>query len=121
MLNKNLKKIVYILSVVVLIAIPLVTFGAEGLEGLIDKINNVLKAVVPLLIALAVVFFLWGVLKFVTAGGDEEKRAQGRDTMIYGIIAIFVMVSVWGLVKILEDTFKVGNKPVPAVPKLPKK
>lgn len=36
---------------------------------------------------------------------NEEKRKQGKQYMIWGIIALFVMVSIWGLVAILTNTF----------------
>ncbi len=61
--------------------------------------------VVPFLIGLAVVMFLVGVLKYVKSGDNEEAREAGRGLMIFGIIALFVMVAVWGFVKILFTTF----------------
>ena len=91
----------------------------DGFQLIINMINNY---VIPLIIGLAVVYFLWGVLKYVTAGGDEEKKGQGRDTMIYGIIAIFVVVSVWGLVNVLGGTFNLGNTqgPTDNLPQIPR-
>ncbi|MFA6463850.1 MAG: hypothetical protein WCV55_02495, partial [Candidatus Paceibacterota bacterium] len=50
---------------------------------------------IPLLIIIAVVVFLYGVLKFISAGDNEEARQSGRNVMIYGIIVLFVMVSIW--------------------------
>lgn len=61
--------------------------------------------VIPFLFALAVVIFLVGVMKYVAGGDNEEKRTQGRDIMWFGIVALFVMVGVWGFVKILAVTF----------------
>ncbi|MBI2628060.1 MAG: hypothetical protein HYW71_01325 [Candidatus Niyogibacteria bacterium] len=46
-----------------------------------------------------------GVLQFVTSGGDEEKRKEGRDHIIYGLIGLFIMVAVWGLVNAIAGTF----------------
>lgn len=54
-----------------------------------------------ILIAVAIVVFFWGVITYVIAGADEEKRATGRSLMIYGVIGIFVMVALWGLVYLL--------------------
>jgi len=58
-----------------------------------------------LLIGLAVVVFLWGVVKFVTAAGDEEKRKEARQTMLWGVIIFAVIVSIWGLVALLRSVF----------------
>jgi len=79
--------------------------------------TNILGAIVTLLIGLGLVFFLWGVVKYVTAGADESKATEGRNLMIYGIISLAVMVSVWGLVKILTSTLNLTNE-APAVPSL---
>lgn len=69
------------------------------------------KSVWPLLIALSVIVFIWGVLKYISGADDETKRTEGRNFMIYGIIGLFVMVSVWGLVQVLQGTFGFGNSP----------
>jgi len=59
------------------------------------------------------------VVQYITAGGDEEKRKAGRNTMLYGIIGLFVMVAVWGLVNVLISTFGLDTA-VPVVPGLPR-
>ncbi|MFW5853313.1 MAG: hypothetical protein ACOCU8_01600 [Patescibacteria group bacterium] len=68
-------------------------------------IERVLNPLIILLVALAFVVFLWGLLKYVSAGGNDEKLAEGGKLMVYGIVVLFVMVSAWGFVKILETTF----------------
>ena len=97
---------------------PLAVFAADVYDVL-DTFSDILNFLVPILIALAVVIFLVGVVKYITAAGDEEKRASGRNTMIYGIIGLFVMVAVWGLVNVLFETFDLTIK-TPDVPELPR-
>ena len=92
---------------------------AATVTTLVGKIMDILNVVVPLLIAVAVVIFLFGVVKYITAGGDEEKRKESRNVMIYGIVGLFVMVAVWGLVNVLISTFGLENT-VPVVPGLPR-
>ena len=72
-------------------------------------INGWINQIIPLVISIALILFLFGIVQFVTAGGDEEKRAAARGMIIFGIIALFVMVSVWGFVNILSRTF-FGNQ-----------
>jgi len=70
----------------------------------ITKLIN--DSIIPLIFAIAVLAFIWGVLQFFILNPDEEaKRAQGRQFMIWGIVALAVMISVWGLVGILQSTF----------------
>ena len=62
-------------------------------------------SVIPLIFALAVAMFVWGVVQYVINSDEEAKKAKGRQFMIWGIIALAVMISVWGLVRILGTTF----------------
>jgi hypothetical protein len=67
------------------------------------------NSVIPLILTLAVVVFIWGVVQYVINTDDEAKKAKGRQFMIWGIIGLAVMVSVWGLVSILGNTFHIAN------------
>lgn len=87
--------------------------------GLVGQIKSVLNALVPVLIVAGVVYFLWGVLQFVSAGDDEEGRKAGRSRMIHGVIAIFVMASIWGLVGLLGTLTGVGGGSVIVPPIVP--
>jgi len=67
------------------------------------------KSVIPLIFALAIAMFVWGVVMYVINSNEEAKKAKGRQFMIWGIVALTVMVSVWGLVAILGNTFGITN------------
>jgi len=60
--------------------------------------------IVPLLYSLAFVFFLYGISKFFFSDSDE-KRKEGRSFAVGGIIALAVIFSVWGLVRLLLYSF----------------
>ena len=77
---------------------------SQGLAGLFNFASIILNRAVPLIIALAVVFFIFNVFLYAVAG-DEEKKKTAKTQMVWGIIGIFVMVSIWGLVAILQSTF----------------
>ncbi|MBI3888809.1 hypothetical protein HY311_03390 [Candidatus Nomurabacteria bacterium] len=89
------------------------------LFGLLCRIGVFLNAVVPVLIALGVVYFVWGVITFVVAN-DEEAKTRGRDRIIYGIIGLAVIIGMWGLVNVLKNTFfNVGNSANITLPTVP--
>lgn len=98
-------------------ALPLVSFAAinnisDAGSFVINTINNI---VVPVLFALAFIVFLWGVFEtFILGRGNEEKRTEGQNLMLWGLIGFFVMVSVWGLVNILTGTITFGNNTGPS-------
>lgn len=107
-----MKKIAIILSSVSLFVFPVVAFAetrVTSIQGALGLIRSLMGIAVPLLIAAAVVVFLYGVLKFITSSGDAEKRKESQGVMIWGIIGIAVMVSVWGLVRILTGTVNPEN------------
>jgi hypothetical protein len=93
-------------------ALPLVSLAAinnvsDAGSFIINTINNV---IVPVLFAIAFIVFLWGVFDtFILGANDEEKKGQGKNLMLWGLIGFFVMVSVWGLVNILTGTVSFGN------------
>ncbi len=73
----------------------------KDFKGLIKFFVDLIKDLIPLVIALTVLVFLWGIFKLVLAGDSEDKRNEAKTIMFYGIVSLFVMVSVWGLVRIL--------------------
>lgn len=75
------------------------------------------SAVVPFLIGLGLILFLAGVLKFVSSGDNEEARQGGRNMMMFGIISLFVMVSIWGFVNILSRSFFGTDSEIQSLPK----
>ncbi|MEI6478781.1 MAG: hypothetical protein WCO18_00665 [bacterium] len=86
---------------------PLLAFAQNftSVQSGISSIRDIINSLIPLIIGIAVLVFLWGLVQYVTAGADEEKKAAARGIIIYGIIIIFVMTAVWGFVRILSTTF----------------
>ena len=70
--------------------------------------------IIPLLFALAFLFFLVNVLRyFIIGGGNEEGRKKAKMLATWGIIAFVVMVSIWGIVNVLVSSFVIpGIKPI---------
>ncbi|MDP2788921.1 MAG: pilin [bacterium] len=92
--------------------------GTGNVFDFMCKISEILAFAIPVLIALGVVYFVWGVITYVI-GGDEEAKAKGREKMIYGIIGLVVIVGLWGLVKIITNTFGLQNRTDITLPTVP--
>jgi len=74
-------------------------------NSLLNKIlENIVTPVVYLIMALAVVYFVWGVLVFIKNADNPEKREEGYQHMIWGIVGIFIMISARGIIKIILST-----------------
>lgn len=92
--------------------------GGTNLQFIICRISELLNTIVPILIIIGVIFFIWGVITYVIAQ-DEEAKTRGRDLMIYGLIGLMVIVSMWGLVAILKNTFGISGTTTINVPCIP--
>jgi hypothetical protein len=69
------------------------------LQDVIVNIISLINDIIPVLIALALVFFMWSALQYIRQAG--ETGGETRSNLLWGIIALFVIFSVWGLVNIL--------------------
>ena len=80
--------------------------GSPKIQDLIAYIICILNgSIIPLIFSLATVAFIWGVVQFVINDQEEAKKQKGKEFMIWGVIALTVMFAVWGLVRILGNTF----------------
>ena len=81
---------------------------------IINMINNVL---VPVLFAIAFIVFLYGIARaYIFSGGDPGKVAEGHKLLLWGLVAFVVMISVWGLVNVVANTFGLQGAYAPLLP-----
>ncbi len=88
------------------------TFG-----DVICLFTDLLLTIIPIVAGLALVFFFWGLAKSILHADNEDAREEGREVMKWGIVALFVLVSIWGIVLYLHGDF-FGYSPV-GIPQLP--
>jgi len=95
-----MKKILQNASIVsVGLLTPFFAFAQSGVLNLLNQVQVIISAIIPVLIGLALLAFMFGVLKYIFG-----KKEEGKTTMLWGIVALFVMTSVWGLVSIVRTT-----------------
>lgn len=87
------------------------------LFGIINIVAGLINAATPVIVALALLYFFWGLATYILNAGDEEGKKKGRSIMIWGLLALFIMVSVWGIINVVRDTFQLDdtNIQVPGV------
>jgi predicted PurR-regulated permease PerM len=81
----------------------------NGLLGVLAKVAGLINLATPIVVALALLYFFWGLANYVLKAGGEDGAKKNREIMIWGILALFVMVSVWGIVNVVKDTFGLNN------------
>jgi hypothetical protein len=96
--------------------------SGNGLFGVLSTIGSLISVVTPLVVALSLLAFLWGLAMYILSLGSSEgdkNKNKGRDLMVYGILTLFVIVSVWGLVNILKATIFPSGAAPSAAPQIP--
>lgn len=92
-----------------------------NLETLMTSIGRLVGIALPIVVAIALLAFFWGLVKFIFAQGNEESKADAKKIMLWGLIALFVMVAVWGLVRFIGSALGVtpgGTIEIPTVPNI---
>lgn len=92
--------------------------SSSGLFRILFMASDFINRLVPFVISLTVLVFLWGIFKYLTAQGDSDSRKEALGYITWGVVSLFVMVSVWGLVNILVRSVNLDNTAPPA-PGLP--
>ena len=88
--------------------LPFLALAQTTAGSILGVIGGFINALIPILIAAALAYFIYGVIKFIMAS-DADKKKDARGIVINGIIGLFVIVSVWGLVGVIQSTFGVGT------------
>jgi hypothetical protein len=94
-----MKKILFLTLLV-----PHLVSAQTNLGSLLYAIDGLIYILIPIVFTLAVVYFFWGLADFIRKAGGSEVE-EGKRKMIWGIIALFVMASIWGIVFFISDIF----------------
>ena len=112
-----MKKIIY----AALVFAPVLA-SAQALGNvtiIVQQLKNILGLLIPMAFGLAVLYFFYGVAKFIYSAGDPVAAAKGKSIMIYGVIGIAVMASLWGLISWLQSAVGISGTgtsiPVPSI------
>jgi hypothetical protein len=76
--------------------------GEQILQNTVTEIFNPLY---KLAVALAILYFLYGVFKFIMDMNDPEKKNFGKAHLLYGTIGLFIILSVGGIIQFFSGLF----------------
>lgn len=83
--------------------------SGSGVLGIINFLQTILGRLVPLTVSLAMLAFFWYLVLFIWKGNEEPaKRQEGIKGMGYALLAMFVMVSLWGIMAFLSSMLGIG-------------
>ena len=87
-----------------------------NVENIVEAIGRLVDLATPIVVGIALLVFFWGLVKFLASDGEDKDK--GKNLMIGGVIALFVIVSIVGIIRWIGDAVGVdqgGNLPVPGV------
>jgi len=107
-------------ALVVLSAVaPAFAFAQLGnVENIVEAIGNLVRLATPIVVGLALLAFFWGLVKFIFSAGDEDARKDAKHLMIWSVIALFIMISIVGIINFIGNALDIdqgGDLDVPSV------
>lgn len=92
----------------------------NNVNDVVSKATNIGNTFITVLISLAVVWIIFNVVRYLILGADsEDARAKAKDSILYGVIGLVVILSIWGLVAIVRNSLVTNNNvPVNQFPKV---
>lgn len=87
--------------------IPIAEANITTLVASIDKV--IINPLIALLFALAVVYFVYGLAQYLMSPDNEETKKTSKSHMLWGIIGMFIMVSVFGIMRLILNTVGEDN------------
>jgi hypothetical protein len=99
---------------------PEVTVTTTNIDNTISALTHTINLIVPLMLAVAVVVFIYGVIRYIIAKGGEDT-AKARSLIIWSVVGLAAILAVWGLANLLISFFgltptQLNNGLLPSVP-----
>ena len=82
----------------------------SNFKELTDIFIDLIRTALPVITGLALLVFFWGLAKFIfRVGGDEKAVEEGKKLMIWGLIALFALLSLMGILAFIYRDFGFGR------------
>lgn len=67
----------------------------------------IINPIIILAFSVALLIFFWGIFKFISSETADAKRDEGKKKMLWGLFGMFIMISAYGLIRLITGTFGV--------------
>ncbi|MCI5051047.1 MAG: hypothetical protein MRY57_01960 [Candidatus Pacebacteria bacterium] len=101
-----MKKILATISLFSFPSLVRAQFDASRADRLFESMHELISGrLIPLFIALALTYTIYSVFQFIAAQDDSQQREEKKQQIFWGIVGLFVITSIWGLIAIIGDSF----------------
>ena len=123
-----MKKYASVALAFAIVAVPAVALAQAGggafggVDNFIVRITSFINStLIPLVFALALFVFIWGMFRFFIAGGhDEDAREKGKNLMLYAVLGFVLMVSIFGIVNLISGGINIDDENLDVMPNAPR-
>lgn len=77
----------------------------QNLTEIIGLFTSIGLSIIPFLGAVAFLVFVWGVARFIRSAGNEKEIKDSKNLLIWGVIGMFVLITIWGIISFLQTEF----------------
>ncbi len=81
---------------------------SSDLCRVIEDFGSIVQSLVVIMASVALLVFFWGLVKYIASAGDAAKAKEGKSIMTYGVIALFVLFFIWGILFFIRDAFGIN-------------
>jgi len=78
--------------------------AGDAFSGFIDNVIDLLNNSISILFVLATIVFIWGLIRYLNPEDSTEKISEGRTYIVYGIITLFFMYTVWAIAIMISES-----------------
>ena len=111
-----------VLPLLTLAGLPLVSFAQSlnlsPIASLLGAIASIIGALVPILVSLGLAVFLWGLVRYLWGAGGKAKIDDAKKLMKWGLITLFIMVSVWGIIDLMQSALGINKNATGKAPQI---
>lgn len=80
--------------------------SAKTIDEIIAVVQaDIITPITTLFFVIATVFFLYGLVEFITGASNEDARTTGKSHMIWGLTGLLIMSVVWAIISIFQNFF----------------
>lgn len=78
--------------------------SGDTIASFVGRIVGIVNAFIPLLVAVAVLIFFVGLIQYIYHAGDSRAHGTGKAVMLWGLVALFVLMSLWGILSVAQSS-----------------
>ena len=85
---------------------PMLALAApQNFQELVNLFLDLINAIIPVIVGLSILVFFRGLALFIWSAGDSANHEKGKSIMIWGLVGLFVMFSVWSILRFAYGDF----------------